>query len=189
MPGRNVAFLPVVPIAPKAITINPAGSRHPCMCHAATNVPRRTFVRFAALTIAAGMLPSQSHALSLAEKGVEKHVQQVSLSLEKAKSLLATVNTFKQTLAEDDADFVLRYAAIWLEPGRVAMKQISEQTAVPLADLDKITNIAAATLGHLLELRMELQARQRDRVARELDEYIESAADLLSLPSVKRFIK
>ncbi|CAN8066026.1 unnamed protein product [Agarophyton chilense] len=158
------------------------------MSHAA-HVPRRVFVRLASIAAASYVLPDATRAASLAERAVRSNLTQIQLSLEKAQSLRKTVASLKQPLSADDAQFVLRYAAVWLQPGREAMALVSRQTAVAQRDVGAVDTIAAATLGHLLELQMELQRGDRDRVVAEIDEYIQSAHDLLSLPSMQPFIK
>lgn len=99
------------------------------------------------------------------------------------------VNSWKEQMSEDDTVYVIRYAALWLETGKVAMQNIADQKAVQLQDSEKVKTLAAATLGHLLELTMEAKGRNRDRVFREVEEYVETAQEFLSLPTLKQYRK
>lgn len=105
----------------------------------------------------------------------------------RAKALADTVNTWKDKLSDDDMLYVLRYIPIWLEPARVAMSNVASQRAVDIGDPHVAATKAAATLGHLLELKMEAKGRSKDGVLRELDEFVETADDFLALPALVRF--
>lgn len=146
-------------------------------------------MKLAALSLGFYLMPRGGRAASLAENAVKDNVAIIKTALGKAKTLIAEVKGLKESLSEDDYLFVLRYKSLWLEPGRVAMSYIAERAGVVLADAGAVKRIAAATLGHLLELSMEAKGRNRDRVLRELDEYVESAEEFLALPSIQRFTK
>lgn len=173
----------------KRLQKKPLTARTSIILCQAPGVSRRTAVKLAALSIGLYLMPGGSHAASLAENAVKQNVARIKLALGKAGALITEVKALNENLGEEDYLFVLRYQSVWLEPGRVAMAYIAEQTGVVLADSDAVKRIAAATLGHLLELSMEAKGRNRDRVLRELDEYVESAEEFLALPSIQRFTK
>lgn len=142
----------------------------------------------ASFALVSTILPSSSNALSLLEIEVARDVTTISEGLKRAKALKDVVSKYGAKMTEDDALVVLRNVPIWLTPAQKAMKEISE-TKANVGDVAVLQKLATATLGHLLELRMEAKGRDRDRVIGEIDEFIETSEDFLAVPGLKRFKK
>lgn len=123
------------------------------------------------------------------EHAIRRNVGKVSLGVDKAKALLSTATEWKDALTEDDQLYVLRFIPIWLEPARIAISNIAKQQGVDVGNKDTVQMKSAAMTGHLLELRGEAKARKKNGVIRELDEFVETGLEFLTLPGVAKFTK
>lgn len=153
-------------------------------------VSRRAALQLAAAALSAAVLPcAPARAESTYEKNVRLAVGKVSLLLAKSKQLGRAIEECKDPLPEEDVLYVLRFIPIWLEPGRIAMRMVGEQTRVDVGDRDRVVGEADAVFGHLLELKEEAKAGRKSGVLREVDELCESCEKFLALPGIKKFVR
>lgn len=153
----------------------------------AARFSRRCVLKLASLTTAVAFLPRPARSETTYEKNIRKKVAKVILARSRAQDLKDVASSWNNAMTEDDELYVLRFIPIWLEPARLAMADIGNQADVDVGDTNSLKNKAGEMMGHLLELRMESKARKKAGVLRELDEFVETAEDFLTLPGIKRF--
>lgn len=150
---------------------------------------RRAVLNLSCVALAAALLPPPVLAESMNEQSIRRNVGRVSLGVNKAKALLSTATEWKDALTEDDKLYVLRFIPIWLEPARVAISNVAKQQGVDVGNKGTVQTKSTAMNGHLLELRGEAKAQKKNGVIRELDEFVETGLEFLTLPGVAKFTK
>lgn len=147
-----------------------------------TGVPRRSVLKLLGLAVAVGALPSDTRAFSLKDVEKRKTVDLVKLGRLKATDLKKKVQEWG-TCTDDERLLVLRFVPIWLEPARKASAKLATlfDGQPNTTNIEQLTTQSNALFGHLLELNQEANAKSKEGIIRELDEFVETADVILAI--------